>query len=1370
MSTKQSDKDQGNTAGTSKSIFKRGLRRTLFLWFLALSLIPVTAVSIYSYWNARESLRKNAQMSLRSALAVKTEYIRSYFSRMLTDLGHESQEEGNVEFLEDLGSAFGKSGKPLGDFIKSFTWVTIVDERGADLKHFRRIYGYHDVFLIDEQGNILFSVAGEDDLGTNLFEGKYSHTLFAKACRKALETGQPTFSDFEFYGPSNNAVAGFLVNVLVSEDGDKTGLMALQIQTNQIDPIMQQGAGLGKTEETYLVGADLKMRSTSVLAGKETILREPVETEQTLLWQREHPEHEGASNIIRESEFIYDGPHGKRVLGMHTNILIGGVHLAVIAEIEEGEAFGPANRLRSIVLILLIATGLLVLLVVTPVSKRIVRPIMELSGGAKLVAAGRFDHEIRVQAKNEIGELSQSFNNMLHNLRQKTEENELQNWFKTGQAELNDRMRGEQDLATLGRNIVTCLADYLKAQIGAIYLAGDNNHLKLVGSYAFKKRKSLSNEFEFGEGLVGQAALEKESILLTKVPSDYIAVSSGLGEAAPHNILVKPFLHNGEVKGVLELGTLHEFSDMNLDFLNQVAENIAVAVHSAQSRQKVQELLEQTQEQAEELQTQQEELRTTNEELEEQTKALKESEARLQVQQEELQQTNEELEEQTKLLEEQKQKIQQKNLELEKTRTLIEEKAKDLEITGKYKSEFLANMSHELRTPLNSILLLSKLLSDNKDGNLTEKQVEFSQTINSSGSDLLNLINDVLDLSKVEAGRMELHIEDVNLMHFAEDMKRNFQHIAQEKGLNFSTDLAGDLPKHVRTDRSRVEQIVKNFFSNSFKFTSKGSVTLNISRADHRVDLSKSGLEPKKAISFSVSDTGVGIPKDKQKLIFEAFQQADGTTNRKFGGTGLGLSISREMAKLLEGEVQLQSEEGKGSTFSLFIPERLDDSKEGPGVFPEKAFETRSTGRTEGQTGDPEGPSILEPIGPPKDLEAIADDRRRLSPKDKSILIIEDDPKFAQVMRDLSREKGFKVLIAGDGETGLHFADYYKPSAIILDIGLPGIDGWTVMSRLKDNPVTRHIPVHFISATDEPVDAMKMGGIGFLTKPVSMEGLQEAFEKVENVISKSKKNLLLVEDDETQRKAIVALIGNGDVRITEVSTGQEAYDRMSSGNFDCVILDLGLPDMSGIELLKRIRNNENLIHLPIVIYTGKDLTKEEEITIDKYAEKIIIKGVRSAEKLLDETTLFLHRIEADLPEEKQRMLRMIHDKESILNGKKILLVDDDMRNVYALTNIIEEKGVRILVGKTGEEGLELLNKNSDIALILMDIMMPEMDGYEAMREIRKQERFKKIPIIALTAKAMKGDRAKCIEAGASDYLAKPVDADKLFSMLRVWLY
>ncbi len=1380
MIANQTDKNPHSASGATKSIFRQGLRRTLFLWFMALSLIPMTIVSIFSYLNAYESLKKGAENSLRSVSKIKTEYIYAYFDRMLVDLRLQSELVPNVQFLEKLRNSYKKSGKSLGAFIKSFRCAAIVDKYGSDLRKYRRTYGYHDIFLIDQQGDILFSVTGEDDLGTNLFNGKYANTLFAGACKQALKTGRPAFSDFEFYAPSNNAVAGFLVSLIVNEDGDKIGLMAFQISIDQIDPIMQESGGLGKTEEIYLVGTDLKMRSNSVLVEEKTILKELIETEQTRFW-KEHVGNEGQRGKMSETTPIYTGPHGNRVLGVHTDIRIAGVPFAVIAEIEETEAFAPVKRLQTVIIILLTATGMLVLLIAAPISKRIVRPITALSKSAKRVAAGRFDEQISVQSENEIGELAQSFDNMLLNLRQMTKKDEKNNWLKTGQAELNDRMRGEQEIATLGRNIITFLAEYLKAQIGAIYFNGNNNHLRLVGSYAFKKRKNISNEFEVGDGLVGQAALEKESIILTNVPEDYIAVSSGLGQAVPRNILVMPFLRDEEVMGVVELGTFHEFSDLNLNFLNQVSESIAIAAHSAQSRRQMQELLENSKTQAEELQAQQEELRQTNEELEEQTELLKESEARLREQQEELQQTNEELEEQTselesktEILEAQKRDINKKNDELEAAGKTLKEKAEDLEMTSKYKSEFLANMSHELRTPLNSILLLSKLLSTNKDGNLTEKQVEFSRTIHDSGADLFNLINEILDHSKVESGKIKLHLEDVSLKEVAATMERNFKPVAQEKGLSLKIKLADDLPAHIRTDQQRIEQVVKNLFSNAFKFSSQGDVTLRIFRPDVRADLSVSGLNSEKVIAISVSDKGLGIPKDKQKLIFEAFQQADGTTSRKYGGTGLGLTISRELAKLLGGEIQLESKEGVGSTFTLYLPETLDNTQ--------SDYRTEKPAQLKGESKKPVLNRDIRPAETdlrisskssdlqPPEMAFIPDDRKDISPEEKSILIVEDDPKFAKIMRDLAREKGFKALVAEDGETCLHFADYYKPSGIILDIGLPGMDGCTVMSRLKSDQDTRHIPVHFVSAADMSLDAMKMGAVGYITKPVSMENLNEVFNKIENVVSKPMKNLLLVEDDENQRKAIFELIGNGDVRITAVATGHEAYNHLKSANFDCMILDLGLPDMSGVELLNKIRNNENLIHLPIVVYTGKDLTKEEEMTIDKYAEKIIIKGIKSPERLLDETTLFLHRVETNLPEEKQTMLRLIHDKESILNGKKILLVDDDMRNVYALKNTLEDKGIRVLVGKNGKEGLECLSNSPDIDLILMDIMMPEMDGYEAMKEIRKQKKFKKLPIIALTAKAMKGDRAKCIKAGAIDYLAKPVNVDKLLSMLRVWLY
>ncbi|MCG2758352.1 MAG: response regulator, partial [Desulfobacteraceae bacterium] len=956
--------------------------------------------------------------------------------------------------------------------------------------------------------------------------------------------------------------------------------------------------------------------------------------------------------------------------------------------------------------------------------------------------AGRIaegDYTVEIKPHSEHDELGIALHKMTSSLKEMVADYERRNLLKSARMELNDTMRGEQNIAELAKNIISYICEHIGAELGALYIV-EKDMLSMTGSYAYQKINEQFKKIEFNEGLIGQAAQGKKRILVTDIPDDYIKIGSGLGNALPRHILLIPFLVEDTLKGVIELGSFNEFSDFNLTFLDETSEGIAIAVNTAQSRQEMANLLEQTQQQAEELYSQQEELTQINEEL--------------QVQQEQLRQSNEELEEQTQVLEKQKENIQKTNLELNKARRLLEKKSNDLEASSKYKSEFLANMSHELRTPLNSILLLSKLLSDNKDDNLTKKQVEFAHTVYTSGSDLLTLINEILDLSKVESGKMELHIEDVNIHDLALKIEQKFQHIAIEGGLSFNIDLANDIPSHIRTDRQRIEQIINNFLSNSFKFTNHGEVKLRIARPVHNTKFSISGLTPSNAIAFSVSDSGIGIPKDKLRLVFEAFKQVDGTTSRKYGGTGLGLSISRELAKYLGGEIHLESEEGKGSVFTLYLPEKI-----------ESKVVTKETSLKKGV----QKIQMIDKQANKSGL-IIKDDRKELSPDDKSILIIEDDPNFVKILCDLSREKGFKILVAGDGETGLHFADYYKPSAIILDIGLPSMDGWAVMSKLKENPETRHIPVHFISVSDKNLDAMKMGAIGFLAKPVSMEKLEQVFRKIDNMISKPQKNLLIVEDNEIQKNAIVELLGDKDILITTASTGHEAYEHLQSGLFDCIILDLGLPDMSGVELLAEIKNDEDLLNIPIIVYTGKELTKEEEITINEYAEKIIIKGAKSPEKLLDDTALFLHRVEANLPEEKQKMLRMIHDKEAIFKDKKILLVDDDMRNVYAITNILEEKGVYVLAGKNGKEGLDQLNNNPDVDLVLMDIMMPEMDGYEAIREIRKQHRFKKLPIIALTAKAMKGDRAKCIDAGANEYLAKPVDTDKLLSMLRVWLY
>ncbi len=965
--------------------------------------------------------------------------------------------------------------------------------------------------------------------------------------------------------------------------------------------------------------------------------------------------------------------------------------------------------------------------------------------------------------------------------------------IKTGQASLNERMRGDQAIEGLAANIVSFICEYLHASVGALFIFNEDHTFGLAGSYAFQHRKDLRNTFKPGEGLVGQAVLEKKYILITDCPADYITIQSGLGSAVPKNILAYPLLLNDKVAGIIELGTFKEFSERDLSFLAVTAENIAIALQSVATRSQMTNLLDKTVQMAAELQSQQEELRAANEELEEQTKALRESEVILQTQQEELRATNEELEEQTKALresqeilqtqqeelratneelveqaesrEKQKQEILKKNQEIEKAQKIIEQKAKDLELSSKYKSEFLANMSHELRTPLNSILLLSRLLSENKGEHLSAKQVEFADTIYSSGNDLMNLINDVLDLSKVESGRFEINISKVSLKIFADKISRDFQKTAEEKGISFSVNLRENVPETIRTDSQRLEQIVKNLLSNAIKFTDQGKVALVIQRPNPETTFSQSDLSMAHTVAFSVSDTGIGIKMENQKIIFEAFRQEDGTTSRKYGGTGLGLSISRELAKCLKGEIGLESVQGTGSIFTLYLPDEaiISSSEAVPdtqNTHPPASLPARV----------PAGTRTEFPSVPSAEFDRIRDDRKDLAVGDRCLLIIEDDPKFAAILTDMARERQFKVLVAQDGETGLHFADLYKPSAIVMDIGLPGIDGWDVLTRLKDAPATRHIPVHLISASDPSRNAMKMGAIGYLTKPVSIENINQAFGKIEQMIDRKVKKLLVVDGNDQQRDTIIELLKGHDIEIISASTGSDAFKHLQAGAYQCMILDLKLPDMSGTELMDKIRSDERLSEIPIIIHTDKVLSHEEKALLDKNSGKIIPKDAHSLERLLDETSLFLHRAETDLPDESKNLLKLTHDKETILAGKSVLLVDDDMRNVFALTHILEEKGIKILVAKNGRESLARLAENANVDLVLMDIMMPVMDGYEAIREIRKQGKFEKLPIIALTAKAMKGDRSKCIEAGASDYLAKPVDSGKLFSMLRVWLY
>ncbi len=971
---------------------------------------------------------------------------------------------------------------------------------------------------------------------------------------------------------------------------------------------------------------------------------------------------------------------------------------------------------------------------------------------AHAIGKGDYAQEIKIRGSADI--LGVALEKMKTDLQLLASENQKRTWLLAGNGELSDILRGEKDIKALAQDVIIKIATQLKAMIGAIYLR-ENEHLILEGSYAFNERKRNTNTFRIGKGLVGQAAYERKPIIFSDIPSDYIRVNSGLGNSVPKTIVVFPFSYEDEVKGVVELGFINEISQLDLEFLELAGPNIAIAVNSSQSRDKLKDLLEETQRQAEELEVQQEELKQTNEELQEKTILLEKSESELKTQQEELQQSNEELEEKAVMLEEQKER-------LEITKMELENKARELEATSKYKSEFLANMSHELRTPLNSILILSQLLAENKNNELGQKEVEFVKNIFSSGTDLLNLINEILDLSKVESGRMELEIGEVSFREISNDMASMFSEIAKAKSIDFNIKLDDPaLAESVMiTDGQRLKQILRNLLANAFKFTEKkGHVSLEIARPDSHVRFENKRLhETNNVVAFIAKDTGIGIPERKQRIVFEAFQQAEGSTKRKYGGTGLGLSISRELANVLGGEIQLQSTEGRGSTFTLYLPLHFEQA----GSHTVKNAE-ESVIREVPQRKPEIGEVLDEHKGP-------ADDRYNITEDDKVVLIIEDDLVFAALLLDFVRERKYKGIIATQGNTGLSYARHYQPDAIMLDMKLPVMDGVEVLKHLKIDPQLRHVPVQIISSYDMRKEGIELGAFDYVKKPVSTESLQNAFNKIENFINRKLKRLLIVEDNELQNKAISELIGNGDVKSLSVYSGKEAMEALKRERFDCIIVDLGLPDMVGFELLQKIKNDEQLNRIPIVVYTGKDLTKEETNTLNKLASTVVLKTVHSFERLLDETTLFLHRIESKLPDEKQNIIRKLHKTDEVLKNRTVLVVDDDIRNTYSLTNALIAEGLNCLVAENGKDAVQMLKENQNIDIVLMDIMMPEMDGYESTREIRKIPKFEKLPIIALTAKAMKGDRDKCLSAGMSDYVSKPVNTPQLISLMRVWLY
>ncbi|EDY20755.1 GAF sensor hybrid histidine kinase [Chthoniobacter flavus Ellin428] len=957
-----------------------------------------------------------------------------------------------------------------------------------------------------------------------------------------------------------------------------------------------------------------------------------------------------------------------------------------------------------------------------------VRAIAEV---ATAVTKGDLTRSIQVETRGEVAELKDNINTMIDNLRVTTERNQEQDWLKTNLAKFTRMLQGQRDLFTVGQMLLSELAPLIFAQQGTVYqmTVGDNGDplLRLLAAYA--TRPDQAERLGVGDGLVGQCAREKQRILLSNIPASYTPVHSSLGEALPASIVVLPVLFEGETKAVIELASLHAFTDGHLNFLEQLTQSIGVVLNTIEATMRTEGLLQQSQQLTAELQSGQKELQQTNEELEQKARQLAEQNA----------------------------EVERKNKEIEQARSALEEKAAELALTSKYKSEFLANMSHELRTPLNSILILGQQLAENGAGNLSEKQVDFARNIHSAGADLLNLINDILDLSKIESGTVAVEAEDITFASLRESVERNFRHIADNKNLPFYVDFDPALPRQFSTDSKRLQQIIKNLLSNAFKFTSQGQVSMKAEAATEGWTVDHPVLKrAPNVIALSIRDTGIGIAPEKQRLIFEAFQQADAGTSRKYGGTGLGLAISRELATLLGGEIRLNSVPGEGSTFTLYLPLNYT----GPAA---------ATIRVSSAAASlPSGASL--PVLPVARDEEVLDDREAIRPGDTALLIVEDDPHYARVLLGLARDKGFKGLVAMRGQHALTLARQFLPTAITLDIFLPDMLGWTVLNNLKLDPNTRHIPVQIISLDEERQHGLSHGAFSYMVKPATTEDLDVAFERIKTFAAPRKKRLLVVEDNDLERQSIVELLGHDDIEITTVGTGSEALQELLDKPFDCGVLDLRLPDMSGFELLDRIQAESNLRDVPIVVFTGKELSREEESHLKTVAKSIVLKDVRSPERLLDETALFLHRIIGDLPEAKRNMLETLHRSNEALRGRKVLIVDDDARNIFALSIVLENQEMNIISATNGRQAIELIENTPDLSMVLMDIMMPEMDGYETMRRIRNNARFRSLPILALTAKAMKGDREKCLEAGASDYIAKPVNTDQLLSLLRVWLH
>ncbi|MTH16536.1 HAMP domain-containing protein [Flavobacterium sp. LC2016-01] len=971
-----------------------------------------------------------------------------------------------------------------------------------------------------------------------------------------------------------------------------------------------------------------------------------------------------------------------------------------------------------------------------------VRAISEV---ASAVTQGDLTRTIGVEAKGEVEALKDTINQMIYNLKATTLRNQEQDWLKSNLAKFTQMLQGQKELNAVTKKILSELAAVVTAQHGLFYILEENedfmdSKLNLIASYAYIKRKDSMTQYAMGEGLIGQVAIEKERIILSNVPKDYIRINSGLGDAKPQDVIILPVLFEGRLKAVIELASLDTFNQTHLDFLEGLTESIGIVLNTIESNSRTEELLVQSQSLASELKSQQEVLKNTNEELEE--KAI--------------------------LLANQKEEVELKNQEVEVARKALEEKADQLTLTSKYKSEFLANMSHELRTPLNSLQILANELIANRDGNLSEKQIQFAKTINSCGDDLIQLINDILDLSKIESGYISVDYNPISFAEISRFVESTFNPISQAKHLNFEILMDANLPEVMETDSQRLNQILKNLLSNSFKFTEKGAVKLNIYKADNNWKTKNSSLENAEAVvAFEISDTGIGISKEKQNIIFEAFQQAEGSTSRKYGGTGLGLSISRGLSDLLGGSIELESDTNIGSKFTLFLPLKFVHIAEIEDINVNEEMNVIHAGKSRLK-------SLPSSSFNKSDIDLyfadeVGDDRAIIKPDDKVLLIAEDNLTFAKILLERAHQHDIKAVVTTKGNDVIDYINQFHPHAITMDLNMPDTSGWKILDRLKTDFTLRHIPVYIISGEDERNKGLKRGARNFLVKPVKNDVLTALFNDIHDFKNKKEKNLLVVDDNQAELNRIVQAVEGSDISISTALTAKDAVELIKEKSFDCIILDLVLPDADGLDLISDLENNISGQETAIIIHSAGDVNKKQRSKLSRFAHSIITKSAVSIDELVDQTALFLHRVHKDLPESMKQLIETYYLKEDVLINKKVLLVDDDVRNLFALTTALERFGLDVISAESGHEAIEILNQNTKMDIVLMDIMMPEMDGYETMKIIRQNARHKDLTIIAVTAKAMKGDRQRCIESGASDYITKPVNVEQLSSLMRVWL-